>query len=205
MFTGIVQGVGKLVAIERECADFRTHAVALPEDMAHDLRVGASVANNGCCLTITRVAQNVVYFDLMAETIKRTNLGCLKVGEGLNLERAARFGDEIGGHVMSGHVMGCTHITKIERTEWNQTVWFDLPCEIAPYVLHKGFIGLDGCSLTIGQVCASEYFVHLIPETLQRTMYATRRVGDKINVEVDAQTHVIVDTVQRVLSQRDAA
>lgn len=201
MFTGIVQGMGKVVQIEQPHADFRRHTVELPEHMADNLQIGASIAHNGCCLTITHIAQRQVSFDLMAETLAKTNLGALKVGDNVNLERAARFGDEIGGHVMSGHIIAQTEISRIERTDFNQTVWFRLPEALKPYILEKGFIGLDGCSLTIGTVTDDEFNVHLIPETLQRTLFGTRQVGDKINVEIDAQTQAVVDTVKRVLAK----
>ncbi|MDK4575077.1 riboflavin synthase [Kingella kingae] len=204
MFTGIVQGMGKLVAIKQPAPDFRTHTVVLPDEMRGALQQGASVAHNGCCLTITHIRGNEVDFDLMAETLSLTNLGDLALGDWVNLERAARFGDEIGGHVMSGHIITQTEITRIDDSEHNRTVWFVLPDAIKPYILSKGFVGLDGCSLTIGTVTDTEFNVHLIPETLQRTLFGSRKVGDKINVEIDAQTQVIVDTVERVLAGRGA-
>ena len=202
MFTGIVQGMGKITDIAQPSPDFRTHTVELPPEIADNLQTGASVANNGCCLTITRIDGNKVSFDLMDETLRKTNLGSLKVGDSVNLERAARFGDEIGGHVMSGHIITQTPVTRIEQSEHNRTLWFALPAELKPYVLTKGFIGLDGCSLTIGSVTEREFNVHLIPETLQRTLFGSRQVGDCVNVEIDAQTQAIVDTVERVLAQR---
>ena len=205
MFTGIVQGTGKIVHIHQPSADFRSHTVALPEHMAHDLQFGASIAHNGCCLTITQINGNQVTFDLMAETLAKTNLGSLKTGDSVNLERAARFGDEIGGHVMSGHIIATPPISRIEQNAHNRTLYFRLPPQLAPYILPKGFIGLDGCSLTIGDVTAHEFNVHLIPETLQRTLFGSRQVGDCINIEIDAQTQAIVDTVERVLAQRKAA
>ena len=124
MFTGIVQGIGRISAVHAPSPDFRTHIVELPEAMAHQLQIGASVSNNGCCLTITRT---------------------------------------------------------------------------------KGFVGLDGCSLTIGEVGANEFNVHLIPETLERTLFGTRKAGDIINIEIDPQTQAVVDTVTRVLSQQASA
>ncbi len=205
MFTGIVQGTGKIVHIHQPSADFRSLVVALPEHMAHDLQIGASIAHNGCCLTITQINGNQVTFDLMAETLAKTNLGSLKTGDSVNLERAARFGDEIGGHVMSGHIIATTPISRIEQNEHNRTLYFRLPQELAAYILPKGFIGLDGCSLTIGDVSADEFNVHFIPETLQRTLFGSRQVGDCINIEIDAQTQAIVDTVKRVLAQQKAA
>nr|WP_314487971.1 riboflavin synthase subunit alpha [uncultured Kingella sp.] len=205
MFTGIVQGTGKIVHIHQPSADFRSHVVALPEHMAHDLQIGASIAHNGCCLTITQINGNQATFDLMAETLAKTNLGSLKTGDSVNLERAARFGDEIGGHVMSGHIIATATISHIEHSAHNRTLYFRLPEPLAAYILPKGFIGLDGCSLTIGDVTTQEFNVHLIPETLQRTLFGSRQVGDSINIEIDAQTQAIVDTVSRVLAQQKAA
>lgn len=201
MFTGIVQGIGRIVAVNQPSPDFRTHIVELPLNMADNLQTGASVANNGCCLTITEIEANHVSFDLMNETLAKTNLGRLKAGDWVNLERAAKFGDEIGGHVMSGHIMATTTIMRIDENEFNRTLWFRLPADLKPYILTKGFVGLDGCSLTIGDVTDDEFNVHLIPETLERTLFGTRQVGDEINIEIDPQTQAIVDTVLRVMAQ----
>ena len=201
MFTGIVQGLAKLTAIE-DRGEFRRHTVTLPTELAQDLAVGASVAHNGCCLTITEFTGRQVAFDLIEETLRCTNLGGLNIGDSVNIERAARFGDEIGGHVMSGHIATTTDIVAIEKTDFNTTVWFALPKSLKAYVLTKGFVGLDGCSLTIGDVLPDRFNVHLIPETLERTLFGSRQVGDAINIEIDAQTQAIVDTVARVLAQQ---
>ena len=138
----------------------------------------------------------------MAETLKKTNLGELSIGSSVNIERAARIGDEIGGHLMSGHVSTVTRITRIEESEHNKTVWFALPAELKPYILPKGFAGLDGCSLTIGEVSDSEFNVHLIPETLRMTLFGVKQVGDSVNIEIDPQTQAVVDTVARILASR---
>lgn len=201
MFTGIVQGMAPITAIE-DHGEFRRHTIRLPEHLAQDLSLGASVAHNGCCLTITAFQDALVSFDLIAETLKCTNLSVLKVGDCVNIERAAKFGDEIGGHVMSGHIATTTTIVDIHQTEFNTTVWLALPPELHDYVLPKGFVGLDGCSLTIGEVLEQRFSVHLIPETLERTLFGTRKQGDAINIEIDAQTQAIVDTVKRVLVQQ---
>ena len=202
MFTGIVQGIGRISAVHAPAPDFRTHIVELPEAMAHQLQIGASVSNNGCCLTITEIDGRRVCFDVMAETLKKTNLGELSIGSSVNIERAARIGDEIGGHLMSGHVSTVTRITRIEESEHNKTVWFALPAELKPYILPKGFAGLDGCSLTIGEVSDSEFNVHLIPETLRMTLFGVKQVGDSVNIEIDPQTQAVVDTVARILASR---
>ena len=202
MFTGIVQGMGRVVSVEQPAADFRTHTVELPEDMAGGLQTGASVAHNGCCLTVTEADGRTARFDLMAETLDKTNLGRLKAGDLVNLERAARFGDEIGGHLMSGHITATTEILRIKRTEHNTTMHFALPAALKPYILPKGFVSLDGCSLTIGSVGEDSFCVHLIPETLRRTLFDTRQAGDTVNVEIDPQTQAVVDTVGRILAAK---
>ena len=202
MFTGIVQGMGRVVSVEQPAADFRTHTVELPEDMAGGLQTGASVAHNGCCLTVTEADGRTARFDLIAETLDKTNLGRLKAGDLVNLERAARFGDEIGGHLMSGHITATTEILRIERTEHNTTMHFALPAALKPYILPKGFVGLDGCSLTIGSVGEDSFCVHLIPETLRRTLFGTRQAGDTVNLEIDPQTQAVVDTVGRILAAK---
>lgn len=205
MFTGIVQGSGLVVAIE-EKSNFRTHVVELPIDMLPELALGASVAHNGCCLTVTHIEGNRVSFDLMKETLRLTNLGDINVGDKVNLERAAKFSDEIGGHLMSGHIICTAEIAKIYTSENNRQIWFRMPSEdLMKYVLHKGFIGIDGISLTIGEVVGNRFCVHLIPETLSRTTLGKKRLGHRVNIEIDPQTQAVVDTVERVLAQRNIA
>lgn len=201
MFTGIVQGTAKVVSIEKK-EKFQTHVLELPGELGLGLTIGASVAHNGCCLTVTKIESSQVSFDLMQETLRLTNLGQVEVGEQVNIERAAKFGDEIGGHTMSGHISGVATLVDIVATANNKTLWFELPSQQMKYVLPKGFIGLDGCSLTIGEVSGHRFNVHLIPETLQRTLFGVKPIGALINVEFDPQTQAIVDTVERVLAAR---
>lgn len=205
MFTGIVQGTAPVVAID-EKSNFRTHVVEMPNELLPELALGASVAHNGCCLTVTEVNGNRVSFDLMKETLRITNLGDIKVGDIVNLERAAKFSDEIGGHLMSGHIICTAEIAKIYTSENNRQIWFRLPSDdLMKYVLHKGFIGIDGISLTIGEVVGNRFCVHLIPETLARTTLGKKRLGHRVNIEFDPQTQAVVDTVERVLAQREIA
>lgn len=205
MFTGIVQGTAEVLAIE-EKPNFRTHIVSLPSEMLPGLELGASVAHNGCCLTVTEVNGNRVSFDLVKETLRITNLGDLRTGDKINVERAAKFSDEIGGHLMSGHIMTTAEISKIITSENNREIWFK-PQDASQmkYILHKGFIGIDGISLTVGEVTKSKFCVHLIPETLARTTLSSKRLGDRVNIEIDPHTQAIVETVERVLAQREAA
>ncbi len=201
MFTGIVQGTAEVVAIE-EKAQFRTHTLRMPPERLADLVPGASVAHNGCCLTVTRIEGDRVSFDLMQETLRITNLGLLKPGDRVNFERAARFGDEIGGHAMSGHILCMAPITRIIRSENNRQIWFRLPEPYRRYLFTKGYIGIDGISLTIGEVDGCDFCVNLIPETLERTNLGFREEQELVNIEIDPQTQAIVDTVERVLAER---
>ncbi|RJT27924.1 riboflavin synthase subunit alpha [Buttiauxella izardii] len=205
MFTGIVQGTASLVSID-EKPNFRTHVIEMPDAMLPGLETGASVAHNGCCLTVTEINGNHVSFDLMKETLRITNLGELVVGDKVNVERAAKFNDEIGGHLMSGHIMTTAEVSKILTSENNRQIWFKIQDKsLMKYILHKGYIGIDGISLTVGEVTATRFCVHLIPETLERTTLGSKKLGHKINIEIDPQTQAIVDTVERVLAQREAA
>ncbi|PMJ92126.1 riboflavin synthase subunit alpha [Vibrio sp. 10N.261.55.A7] len=202
MFTGIVQGTAQVISIVQK-EQFQTHTLSLPKELRKGLTIGASVAHNGCCLTVTHIQQDQVTFDLMQATLKLTNLGNVKVGDSVNVERAARFGDEIGGHSMSGHISLTAEIDEVINTPNNRTIWFKIDAEAMKYVLEKGYIGLDGCSLTIGEVEDDRFNVHLIPETLTRTLFGERKVGDHINVEFDPQTQAIVNTVERVLAKKN--
>ena len=202
MFTGIVQGTAQIKAIT-EAANFRTHVVEMPQEMLKGLQIGASVAHNGVCLTVTKIQDNLVSFDLMQETLKITNLGGLQVGDFVNIERAMQMGTEIGGHILSGHVYCTADIVKRLPSENNLQIWFQLPNQdMMKYVLTKGFIAVDGISLTIGEVREQSFCVNLIPETIHRTLIGKKNVGEKVNIEIDPQTQAIVDTVERYLAQK---
>jgi len=209
MFTGIVQGTAEVVAIH-EAQAFRTHVLALPPALREGLELGASVAHNGVCLTVTAIDGERVSFDLMRETLRVTNLGALKEGDRVNIERAARFGDEIGGHAMSGHVMALAELVELDEAPNNRRLWFAVPHALGRFLFAKGYIGVDGISLTIGEVRPAtdqhgpRFCVDLIPETLARTVLVERGPGDHVNIEIDPQTQAIVETVERVMSARHA-
>ena len=204
MFTGIVQGTAKVVAID-EKPNFRTHVVELPEHMLAGLETGASVAHNGCCLTVTDINGPRVSFDLMKETLRITNLGAIREGDSVNVERAAKFSDEIGGHLMSGHIMTTAEVVKILTSENNRQIWFKVQDPtLMKYILYKGYIGVDGISLTVCEVTPTRFCVHLIPETLQRTTLGVKKLGDRVNIEIDPQTQAVIDTVERVLAAKEA-
>ena len=171
--------------------------------MLKGLQIGASVAHNGVCLTVTEIRDNLVSFDLMQETLKITNLGELKAGDFVNIERAMQMGTEIGGHILSGHVYCTADIVERLPSENNLQIWFQLPNQdTMKYVLTKGFIAVDGISLTIGEVREQRFCVNLIPETIHRTLIGKKTVGEKVNIEIDPQTQAIVDTVERYLAQK---
>lgn len=203
MFTGIVQGTAPIIAIT-ERANFRTHVTKFTPELLVGLETGASVAHNGCCLTVTKIEGENVSFDLIKETLRLTNLGELKEGDVVNIERAAKYGDEIGGHVVSGHIVTTAEISKIFTSEDNHQIWLSIYDKaLMKYILHKGFVAIDGISLTVGDVINNRFCVHLIPETLARTTLGSKRLGDKVNIEIDPQTQAIVDTVERVLHQKE--
>jgi len=201
VFTGIVQGMAQIVEVRQREA-FRTHVVRLPAPLLEGLQPGASVAHNGCCLTVTGIDGDRVSFDLMRETLRVTNLGALGPGDRVNVERAARFGDEIGGHPMSGHILCTAEVTEVIDSPDNRKLWFRLPDTLARYLFAKGYIGVDGVSVTIGEVRGNRFDVNLIPETLARTNLGGRTPGERVNIEIDPQTQAIVDTVERVLAAR---
>lgn len=201
MFTGIVQGVAPVVSIER-LDGLHRHTLELPPHMLEGLETGASVAHNGCCLSVTAIEGRRVSFDLMQETLSLTNLGALETGDRVNVERAARFGDEIGGHAMSGHIICMATLDERLESPNNCRLWFELPERWARYLFDKGYIGIDGISLTIGEVQGARFCVNLIPETMARTNIGERRPGAQINIEIDPQTQAIVDTVERVMAAR---
>ena len=200
MFTGIVQGMGRVVDIEtvegicRLTVDLGPHAAGLQS--------GASVANNGTCLTVSNIDGSTARFDVIAETMQLTNLGDLAVGDPVNIERSLRFGDELGGHVLSGHVSGTATVDEIIGEDDNRKMWFDVDESLMPYLLWKGWVAIDGASLTISGVDrdAHRIAVSLIPETLERTTLGRVNIGDRVNLEIDAHTQAIVHTVQELLS-----
>ena len=202
MFTGIVQGLGEVTQIQ-DRGGIRRLQVRLPTGRDQGLETGASVAINGVCLTVVGWDQHGVEFDVIDETLRLTNLGDLKVGHVVNVERAACFGDEIGGHVLSGHIHGRAQVTEVVETDANLAVWWAVPEALKKYLLPKGYVSLNGCSLTVGDIERDgQLSIHLIPETRELTTFGRVTVGDSLNLEIDSQTQAIVDTVERVLEQR---
>lgn len=201
MYTGIVQGVGEIIDIIDQ-DKLRTYKVKLPAKLTQHIEIGASIANDGCCLTVTDFKDDWVTFDIMQETLALTTLGDKNINDLVNIERSAKYGDEIGGHIMSGHISCTATIVDSQKTATNCQMTLELPHKFTKYVLYKGFIGIDGASLTVGDVMDNRFKINLIPETLAITTLDSKKVGDRVNIEIDSQTQAIVDTVERVLAER---
>jgi riboflavin synthase len=201
IFQGIVQGKFQVSSVE-DIRGLRRLKVAYPGSLQAGLSDGASIAVNGVCLTVVQRDNDCVGFDVVEETLKRTNLGALRAGEFVNIERSIKVGDEIGGHHVSGHVDGTAKIVAIARPENNciLTLKIDLPW--MEYVFPKGFIALNGASLTVNEpdLAKGTFRVHLIPKTLELCNFSSVELGDRINFEIDRQTQAVVDTVKRWMS-----
>ena len=194
MFTGIVQGTGCVQSVQGDAVV--TVAIEIPS--TEGLEVGGSVSIDGVCLTATSVGKSVT-FDIIQETLERTTLGSLSPGSNVNVERALKFGDELGGHLLSGHIMGTAEIITIK----NQDYTIKCPTEMAEFIQEKGYIAVDGISLTIGETDGEGCFdVHIIPETLRLTTLGGKSVGDHVNIEIDAMTQAVVETTKRLMESR---
>lgn len=202
MYTGIVTGTFPVVTLNRQ-PGLASFAVELDAKHVAGLEIGASVNLDGVCMTVTKIEATRAFFDASVETLSRTTLGQLSVGRLLNVERSAKAGAEIGGHPISGHVDGMAEIVSVERPANNCVITFQLPTEYGRYVFNKGFIALNGCSLTVSDLDkkAARFRVFLIPETLRLTTFASSRVGDRANFEIDRQTQVIVDTIDAAVER----
>ncbi|WP_293763950.1 riboflavin synthase subunit alpha [uncultured Paraglaciecola sp.] len=203
MFTGIVQSIAKIADVTDKNG-IRTFIIDFNEGFCTDLEVGASVAVDGVCLTVTELVSDIrVKFDVMLQSLLITTLSEYEKDTSVNVERAARDGAEIGGHPLSGHVDFKVSIININQIEDNYCIRLGLSNEWKRYVFPKGYIALNGASLTISQVNKQdEWFeVWLIPETRRMTVFEAKKEGDHINVEIERGTQVIVDTVRDTLQE----
>ncbi|MDA8716007.1 riboflavin synthase subunit alpha [Candidatus Poseidoniales archaeon] len=198
MFTGIVQGLGAIKSIE-EGDGITTFCVKCPD--TQDLAIGASVAIDGVCLTATSIEGELVTFDIIPETMERTTLGERVVNDVVNIERSLRYGDEVGGHLLSGHIIGRGLVTYSESVGEGAQLKLKAPPSIQKYIQTKGYIGIDGISLTLGEVNENEFDLHIIPETLRLTTLGSKQAGDAVNIEIDSTTMMIVETVERLLKE----
>jgi riboflavin synthase len=183
MFTGLVEGIGDVKEIQRAREDLRL--IIMPHFDMSDSRKGDSISVNGVCLSITGIQGGAFSMDVSGETRSRTTIGLLKPGDEVNLERALRLGDRLGGHLVSGHVDGVGRILKKEQKERSWLIRVGIDEALARYTIEKGSIAVDGTSLTIND-CQDTYFeVNIIPHTAQETTILKKRVGDLVNIETD--------------------
>ena len=198
MFTGIVQGRGEIVSIESG-NEITTLRIRVPS--TEGLAIGASISIDGVCLTATEFAEGIVSFDVIPETFEKTTLGELEVGGLVNVERSLRYGDEVGGHLLSGHIIGRGIISKADAVGDGAQYTILSPPDVRKYIVSKGYVGIDGISLTIGDVHDDGFDLHLIPETLRLTTLGEKQVGDAVNLEIDSTTMMIVETVERMMKE----
>ena len=198
MFTGIVQGRGEIVSIESG-NEITTLRIRVPS--TEGLAIGASISIDGVCLTATEFAEGIVSFDVIPETLEKTTLGELEVGGLVNVERSLRYGDEVGGHLLSGHIIGRGIISKADAVGDGAQYTILSPPDVRKYIVSKGYVGIDGISLTIGDVHDDGFDLHLIPETLRLTTLGEKQVGDAVNLEIDSTTMMIVETVERMMKE----
>jgi riboflavin synthase len=199
MFTGIVQAVGRVARIESRGGDVRLAVDTLDLDLA-DVRLGDSIAVSGVCLTAMALEPRGFSADVSNETLSLTSLGQLKAGAPVNLEKALRLADRLGGHLVSGHIDGLGKVVSIAPDGRSQRWTFEVPAALARYIAAKGSVCIDGTSLTVNEVAGPRFGVNLIPHTVAHTAFHARRVGDAVNIEVD----VIARYVERLLAGGEA-
>lgn len=201
MFTGIVQSKGLVNSINT-VDNLARLVIEVPADFVKSLQLGASIAVNGVCLTVVsfELSGNVAFiaFDVIKETLDISNLASLNVNDTVNVERSLQMGDELGGHIVSGHVHCVATLSERVQTDTNCSLYFNAPQDWLKYILPKGFITINGISLTVGSVTKSGFNVHLIPETLERTNLNNLGLGKRVNIECDQQTITIVTTIERI-------
>ncbi len=198
MFTGIIQTVGRIARLEPRGGDVRLAVDTADLDMT-DVQLGDSIAVSGVCLTAVTLEPRGFTADVSNETLSLTSLGALKAGDAVNLEKALRLADRLGGHLVSGHVDGLGKVASITSDGRSQRWLIDVPAALSRYIAAKGSVCIDGTSLTVNEVIGTRFGVNLIPHTVEHTAFHARRVGDVVNIEVD----VIARYIERLLASGD--
>jgi len=196
MFTGIIESIGTIARIERRGGDVRLHVDAGSLGL-DDVKLGDSISVSGVCLTAVEIDGAVFTVDVSTETLARTTLGALRDGDPVNLEKAMRLSDRLGGHLVAGHIDGVGRVVSIESDARSQRWLFELPPALARYLAPKGSICIDGVSLTVNEVDGARFGVNLIPHTIDVTTFKTRRNGDAVNIEVDLLARYVEQLLPR--------
>ena len=202
MFTGLVEGIGRIRGVSRAGEDMSL--TIEPLFPMPDLRVGESISVNGACLTVTGVKGNAFSADVSAETFSRTTLGRLKIADEVNLERSLRLADRLGGHLVLGHVDGIGKILKKEQRQrsWVMKIGVDEP--LSRYIIEKGSIAVDGVSLTVNKCTIENFEVNVIPQTGRETNLLKRKTGDLVNIETDMIGKYVEKFLQKEQSSRES-
>lgn len=200
MYAGITKGLYEVIAVEKK-PGLLTYTVNLSSELSQNLHPGDSVAVDGVCQTVVSIKNHKVSFQAIQETLDKTTLGNLYQGAFVSIERSLKVGDEIGGHEVSGHVYGTAVIHEKLVDGPNCTLVIQCDPQWMKYILPKGFIAINGSSLTVGKTLPEQglFYLHLIPETLRLTNFSNKQPRDKVNIEFDHKTKTIVDTVERML------
>lgn len=186
MFTGIIEGLGSIVMFDKKTSNRSAAKMKIKLDkIAKGLKVGDSVAINGVCLTAVNISKGITEFEMIGETIKKTNLGSLERGDRVNIERSLIVGERLEGHFVLGHVDGVGIISKIEKQTNQVQIWVKIPKELSKHIIKKGSITVDGISLTIVDKLKDQFSVSIIPHTMQVTNLGYKKIGDKVNIETD--------------------
>lgn len=201
MFTGIVETVGRVLAVRPVPGGRRLTIDA--GSAADGTELGASLAVNGACLTVAGVDGSRLDFDVITETLSCTNLGRLQVGHRVNLERSLRSDSRLDGHFVQGHVDGTARITNKNATDREQVLWFEPQAHLVPYIIPKGSVAIDGVSLTVAELREGRFSVALIPTTIQGTTLGDKNPGDGVNVETDMLVRTVVHWLQTTYQGTD--
>ena len=200
MFTGIIEGTGIIKSIVKIKDTNRSAESRIEIDLGKltkGLQVGDSVNVNGTCLTTTRIMKNNAYFEVVKESMKRTSLGMLEIGDHVNLERSLRISDRIEGHIVLGHIDGVGEIKGIVKKPSETKIWISANKEIAKFLVSKGSVALDGISFTIVDVWKNKFSIALVPHTLAVTTFKNKLKGDKVNIEIDILSKYVAKFLPR--------
>lgn len=201
MFSGIVQTVGKIESI-KDKNHIKTIRIETYGDYLEDIAIGQSVSVDGVCLSLVKKNNEYCEFEAVEETINRTTLGSYKQGSKVNLEKSLKFGDTVGGHFVSGHIHTRGRIVEVELVGESKNILVEIEEKWIKYLTEKGYISVNGASITIGKVSKNTFYVHLIPETLKTTNLDELIYDNYVNLEFDQATIAIVDTTERLINQK---
>ena len=201
MFSGIVQTVGKIESI-KDKNHIKTIRIETHGDYLEDIAIGQSVSVDGVCLSLVKKNNEYCEFEAVEETVNRTTLGSYKQGSKVNLEKSLKFGDTVGGHFVSGHIHTRGRIVEVELVGESKNILIEIEEKWIKYLTEKGYISVNGASITIGKVSKNTFYVHLIPETLKTTNLDQLIYDNYVNLEFDQATIAIVDTTERLINQK---